>query len=219
MGLFSGITDIFSGGGSSGYGDMQGQIQKAIQQMSEKYAQGREGYSPYTEAGTNALSKYSDFANRFSDPSKFYSDTMSGWDMSPAGQMNQKYGLKAMNQSAAASGMLGSPSQQEQVGQFMDNLVNTDQQNYLNNILGIGNQYMGAQGNLMNQGFNAQNAMNQSFMGEGNALANLYNSMGQAQLQQRMAEQGGLNDLLGGAFSLFSGTKTGQGAMDWFSGL
>lgn len=205
MGLFDSVTDLFSGGGQSGYGKMQGQIQNGINSINQNYSQGRDALNPYQQAGTNALGQYQNWANGMKDPTQYYNNIMQNWQMSPAAQMNAQYGQKAMNQGAAAGGMVGSPSQQEQLGQYMNNLVNTDQQQYFNNINGVNNQYGAAQGNMMNQGFNAANGMNNSFMNQGNALAGLYNNMGQAQLQQQIARGTGINNMIGMGVNALAG--------------
>lgn len=216
MALFDSITNLFSGGGQSGYGDMQNEIQKAQDSLNKYYSQGQQGMNPYAQAGTNALNNYQNFYQGMADPQAYYNKVMSGWSMSPGAQMNEKYGTKAMNQAAAASGIIGNPGQQEQVGQYMNNLVDTDQQNYLNNVLGIGKQYGDAEGNLMNQGYNSSNALLNSFMGQGNMNANLYGQMGQSQLQQQMARGGGINDILGMGIDAFGSSGMGKQFMNWW---
>lgn len=216
MGLFDSVTDVLSGGGQSGYGDMQAEIQKAIAAINEKYGQGQAQMNPYAEAGKQAMGNYQNFYDQMSDPGAYYKKVMSEWEMSPAAQMNMKYGNKAMNQAAAAGGTVGTPGQQMQIGRFMNELVNTDQQNYLQNQLGIGDKYGNAQGTLMNQGFNAGNALMNSYMNQGNMLANAYGSNGQAQLQQQMARGGGVNDFLGMAGNAFMGSGTGKQFANWW---
>jgi len=219
MGLFDSVTDSISGGAQSGYGDMQGEIQKGIDSVNSNYDQGRAYLEPYNEAGKNALNNYEDFYSQYADPGDWYNKTMSNWEMSPAAKMNQEYGLKAMNQAAAAGGTVGTPAQQMGVGKYMNDLVKGDQQNYLNNILGIGDKYGSAQGALMGQGYNSSNALLSSYMNQGNKIADLYGNMGVAKMQQSMAQGGGMNDLLGLGFDAFAGTNTGKNALNWFAGL
>lgn len=216
MGLFDSVSNLFGGGGQKGYGDMQGQIQNGINSINQNYGQGRDALNPYQQAGTNALGNYQNWAQNMQNPTDYYNNIMKNYNMSPAAQMNAQYGQKAMNQAAAAGGMVGSPSQQEQIGRFMNNLVNTDQQQYFNNINGINNQYGAAQGNLMGQGYGAANGINNSYMGQGNALAGLYNNMGQAQLQQQMAQANGINNMIGMGVNGFLGSGMGKEFSDWW---
>lgn len=206
MGLFDSITNLISGGAEGGYGDMQAEIEKAIQALQGNYDQGRAAYQPWATAGTNALANLNQYYGKMADPQAYYKQVMSGWNMSPAAQMQAQYGQKAMNQSAAAGGTVGTPAQQEGVARFMQNLVSGDQQQYLDNVMGIGNNYAAGEGNIMNTGYNAAGNIANSYFNQGNSIAGLYGNMGQAQLQQDMARGGAINDLLGGAYS-FANSK------------
>lgn len=185
--------------GQHGAHQMQNQIQNGMNNMKQYSDQGLSYLQPYNQAGQDALGKYQDFNKQFSDPSQAYNKIMGQYQMTPTAQFQMQQMQNQMNNSAANSGTMGSPEQQKQMMQFAQGLTSQDQQQYLNNIMGMGNQYESNLGNLMGVGLNAGMGMNQNRMMLGDSIANMYQNMGMAGMNGSQAMGAGLGGLLGGA--------------------
>lgn len=201
MGLFSGISNLLGGGAP----DMSGIINQGRQALGQQYDQGLGYLNPYMQAGQNAMGGYQNFLNQYGDPTHMYNDIMSHYSMSPGAQFQMQQGTQAANAAAAANGMLGSGAEQKALMQYGQGIANQDQQQYLNNILGMGNTYLNGMGNLMGQGFGAANAANQNRMGYGNALGQLYGGQAQAQAYGQQNLLGNIGNIISGGIGLFSG--------------
>lgn len=202
--MFGGIMDVLGGGGDSGYGDIQNQLQKAMDAIKDSYSKGRAGYDPYAQAGTGAIGNYQNSLNQMSDPFGYADKIGQNYQQSAQAKNNINAITSSMNNAAAASGMAGTPAMQEALAGKVNDISNADQQQYFNNIMGVNNQYQQGQNNMMGYGMNAQNGINQNYMGEGNALAGLYGDMGNAQLGQQQSKAGAWGNLIGGGAGLIS---------------
>lgn len=159
-------------------------------------------FNPYIQAGQSAMGQLQgQYGNLLSNPMQMYNSVASGYHQSPGFQWQLGQGTNAINNAAAAGGMLGSPQHQQQAGQMATGLANQDYYNYLNGALGSaqGMYGMGLEGlqgintmgynasdqlagglanSLMNQGnlaFSGQAAQNQS---QGQAWGNLFGGLG-----------------------------------------
>ena len=146
------------------------------------------------------------------DPQAFYQKMMSGYAMSPQAQMQQQQAIKSANQAAAASGMLGGGAEQKALADYSQQLSARDQQQWLQNMMGINTQYLGGLQDLMQRGFGAGQQMGGWTMGAGQDIGSLQNAIGQAQMGGDMAGMQGIGQLLG----LLTGGVTSS---DWFKKL
>ena len=108
--------------------------------------------------------------------------------------------MNAANQAAAAGGMLGTPSHQNQAMTQSQNIANQDYWQYVNHLTGLYNQGLGVAGDVNKMGYNASSAIASDlarFMGAEMGLA------GQsANYQNQMMNSlfGGVGSMLGGIF-------------------
>ena len=135
------------------------------QQWADK-AQGVQ--QPYLNAGVGAIGDYQKWLQGQQDPSKFINNLMGGYQESPYAQYMQQQSMRAGQNAASASGMMGSTPMMEQLQQNAGNIASGDMNQWLQNVLGINTQYGQGQQNLMQGGQNAANS-----------LTNMYQQMGQ----------------------------------------
>ena len=114
---------------------------------------------------------------------------------SPYAQYLQKQSLRAGQNAASASGLSGSTPLMQQLQQNAGNIASKDQNDWLQNVLGINTQYGQGQNNLMTGGQNAANALT-------NMNAQMGQQMGQAAYGQQAGKQQDRFNILGGIGNL-----------------
>lgn len=164
------------------FGDSGKPYDKAMQQYQEWMNKAQAAQQPYSDAGTGAIGKYQDWLASQQDPSQFINDQMKNYSTSPYAQYMQKQSMNAGQNAASASGLMGSTPMMQQLQQNAGNIASADQNQWLQNVLGINTQYGQGQQNLMQGG---QNAANQ--------LSNMYNNMGNNMGQAAYGKQAGKN--------------------------
>lgn len=197
-----GVFDVFSGGGSSGYSDIQAQLQKAMEEMRNDYAQGRGALAPWQQAGQGQIPAYEKAVGEMANPFDWMDQIAGHYTQSQTAKNNINAITQAMNNAAAASGMAGTPAVQQALAGKVNDIVNADQDSYFQKIYNLRNQFLNGSNNLMGYGFNAANGINNNYMNEGNAMAGLYGDMGNAQYGQRQANAGGWGNVISAGANL-----------------
>jgi hypothetical protein len=130
------------------------------------------------------------------DPSGFINKLMGGYQESPYAQNLQRQSRQAGTNAASASGLIGSTPFAQQMQQNAGNIASQDQNQWLQNVLGINSQYGQGQAGLMQQG-----------QGAANSLTDLLNQYMQNKAQmaygQESANQGQTGSLFSGLAGLF----------------
>ncbi len=119
-------------------------------------------YSPWVNAGQNALSGMNQYQYRgdqagnelmdqygqmINNPSGLINRLGSGFQQSPGYAFQTSQALDAANRAAAAGGMAGSPEEQQQIAGVTNQLANQDYYNYLNHSQSLyGQGIQGLQG-------------------------------------------------------------------------
>ncbi len=168
---------------------------KARDEYKKYMNKGLDEYAPYANAGRNALGNYQNFLNPMQDPNKYFNDIMSKYQESPYAHFQQNEAMNAGNNAASASGMLGSTAHSNANMAMSRNLSSQDMQQYLQNILGIGNTYMGGQQNLMNQGFNAAGARANMYQGGAQYMGDTKGSAAAANQKSLIEGLSGIGDM------------------------
>jgi len=195
-GVVSGITDIM--GGQEASEDLQKSLQQSMA-LQKQYLGQAQGYmQPFYGAGQDALKQLQGMFSQMQDPQKFYQQMMSGYQTSPQAQLQMSQAQKAANQSAAASGMLGSGAEQKGLAGYAQQLTSADQQQWLNNMMGIHSQAIQGLGGLEQQGFGAGGQMGGWGMKTGSNLSDLMQQMGMAQAQGDKSMWSGIGEIAGG---------------------
>ncbi len=168
---------------------------KAMEQYQKYMQMGQNTQQPYLNAGTGAIGDYQKWLEGQKDPSGFINNLMGNYQESPYAHMLQQQAMNAGNNSASASGMLGSSALMNQQMQNAGQIASGDMNSWLQNVLGINNQYGQGQNNLMQGGQSAANS-----------LTDMYNKMGQQMGDAAYGKEAGKkNDFwsaLGGGLSM-----------------
>jgi len=177
-------SSMFGSGAGSFLGGMFGDSGKpydAAMQQYQQWANKAEGaQSPYLNAGKGAIGDYQQWLQGQKDPSGFINNLMGGYQESPYAKYLQQQSMNAGQNAASASGLMGSTPMLQQMQQNAGNIASQDQNQWLQNVLGINTQYGQGQNNLMTGGQNAANS-----------LTNLYNQMGQNMGQAAYGKEAG----------------------------
>ena len=181
--IFNGLQNIF---GRDPYKDAFKQYQK--------YAQQGIGYhQPYYDAGKNALGGLQDWLGGMKDPSEFINKMMGQYKESPYAHNLQQQAMRAGQNMGSASGMTGSSPLMMQMQQNAGNIASQDQNQWLQNVLGINSQY--------GQGLGGLAGMGQGAAGQ---MSDIMDRLGQAAGGSRyggdVRRQRGWSDIIGGIF-------------------
>jgi hypothetical protein len=172
---FDPIGALSGAGGLLGglFSDSSKPYDAAMNQYQDWSTRAQNTQQPYLNAGQGAISDYQKWLAGQQNPSQFINNLMGQYQESPYSQYLQKQSLRAGTNAASASGLSGSTPLLQQLQQNSRNIGSQDQNQWLQNILGINTQYGQGQNNLMNSGQTAANS-----------LTGLYNNIG-----KQMAEQ------------------------------
>lgn len=178
MGFLDSVIDKFHGGGKAAGADALAEgLGQSRRDLQPYYEGGLQDYQRYRKdiAGMgDMLSQYGNPMDQFwrdasMNPDDFYDSIMGGYQESNMAKYQQEAAMRAANNGASASGMMGSGAyydtlqqnaadiSQRDMQQFFDNMMNTRQAQYGygQNFQGQQDQYRRAMGGLADTGFNA----------------------------------------------------------------
>jgi len=164
------------------FGNSRKPYDAAMQQYQQYGQQAQQAQQPYQQAGQGAIGDYQKWLQGQQDPSQFINDQMANYQESPYAQYLQQQAMRAGQNAASADGTMGSTPMMQQMQQNAGNIASQDQNQWLQNVLGINSQYGQGQQNLMTGG---QNAANQ--------LSNMNMNMGQRMGEAAYGQQAGKN--------------------------
>lgn len=154
--------------------------------------------APFYGAGAGAIPAYQQWLQGQKDPSQFINSLMGNYSESQGAHNKQQAMMNAGNNYGSANGLSGSSALAQQMQQNAGQISSEDMNQWLQNVLGINNQYGEGQQHLMNMGQNSANS-----------LTNLYNSMGErmgnAAFGKEAGRQQDKGDMWGGAFNMLGG--------------
>lgn len=168
MAFDAGMFGSGAGGFLGGlFGDSGKPYDKAMEQYQKYMQMGQGVQQPYLDAGKQGLGNYQEWLDKQKDPSGFINGLMGNYQESPYAHMLQQQAMNAGNNSASASGMMGSSALMQQQMQNAGQIASGDMNSWLQNVLGINSQYGEGQKDLKNGGQSAANS-----------LTDMYNQMG-----------------------------------------
>jgi hypothetical protein len=165
-GIGAGIGGMFAGGGHDPYQAAAGYFDK-IPSTIQPY------FQPYINAGQQALPQLqSHYGNLLNDPTHMMNQIGAGYQQSPGYQFQMNQGMNAVNNAAAAGGMLGTPSHEFDAASMASGLANQDYYNYINHGLQQYQTGLAGTENLNQTGYNASDnlagALANNLMTQGN---------------------------------------------------
>ncbi len=192
MGLFDGLGGILGGM----FGQSSKPYDKAMEQY-QKYGNMAAGaQQPYASAGQGAIGDYQKWLQGQKDPTAFINNAMNGYQESPYAKYQQQQAMNAGTNFGSANGLSGSTPLLQQMQQNAGGIASADQNQWLQNVLGINTQYGQGQQNLMQGG-----------QGAANQLSNIFGNMGTQMGEGAYGKQAGKNqdfwNMIGGVGSLF----------------
>lgn len=208
-----GIVDtLFGGGGGKGSEDLEKYIKSGMAERTHGEERAEQAFSPYM--GNPRLQEhYEQELGRQSNPQEYYNSLFSGYQQSPFAKAQTEAGMNSIQHSLAAQGMHGSGQELMDLQKNAQNISSADQQQYLNNLLGIRGDYMNRMGNLQSQEsehqYGARGQIGNWRYGLGNQLGEDYGAMGKARANQDQQRAGGLQGLFG---------TLGRGALGYMTG-
>lgn len=213
MGLFNFVTDLLSGGGYGAAKDVRKGLEKAGTTESDFLNYLKQQFGPYMQAGQQALGEYYPAIEEMRNPQEFYAQMMEGYEQSPAAQMAIEEGTRAATQGAAASGGLGGGQLLKDLQGYGQKLSAADQQQWLNNMMGIRSGYTGGLQNLMTGGQQALSTFAPTGTALTGDLASILGQTGIAQGQQNIAGYKPYMDWLSKGMSMVGGAASGAGGL------
>jgi hypothetical protein len=128
---------------------------------------------PFYNAGTGAIPQYQQYLQQMSNPTGFVNNIMSQYQQSPWAKFQQQEAQKANNNMASAAGLIGSTPWQRSGEDYARNISSQDQNQFLQNVLGVNTNYGAGLNNLLNYGANSGNQMSNIYGQQAGANANL----------------------------------------------
>lgn len=193
---------IFGSGLGGMLGGLFGNSGKPYDKSMEQYqqwmnkAQGIQ--QPFLDAGNQGMGNYQNWLSGMKDPSQFINGMMDNYQQSPYTQFMQQQAQNAGINSGSASGLSGSSALAQQMQQNAANISQQGLDSWLQNVLGINNQYGQGQQNMMGVGQNAANSLTNMFNQMGQ-------NMGQAAYGQESGKQNDLWNTIGGGLGMLTG--------------
>lgn len=195
-------SSMFQGGLGSFLGGLFGNSGKPYEDAMKQYQQwaqqSQQTQQPYLNAGTGAIGDYQNWLQSQQDPSQFINDQMQNYQTSDYAKNLQQQAMNAGQNAASASGLMGSTPMMQQLQNNAGQIASADQNQWLQDVLGINTQYGEGQNNLMTGGQKSANS-----------LTNMYNQMGQQMGNMAYGQQAGKNqdfwNTMGGGLGMLGG--------------
>ncbi|MFA6080761.1 MAG: hypothetical protein WC753_04795 [Candidatus Gracilibacteria bacterium] len=157
-------------------------------------------FDPYISAGKDAMGQVQgQYGNLINDPNAMYNKLGSGYQQSPGYQWQVGQGMNAVNNAAAAGGMLGTPQHQQNAAQMTQGIANQDFNNYLGHMLGLYGSGLSGMSGINQMGYNASTGLagllGSNLMNQGNMAISSQAAQNQSQGSQFGNIIGGLGTL------------------------
>lgn len=162
-------------------------MQQGADTINGMYSEAKGNLSPYMDMGRRGNSGLMGLMN---DPNSIADSSAYKWRMSQ--------GMGALDNSAAARGMLFSGAHSKDAMNYGQGLASQEYDNEWNRMMG-----------LSTMGQNSAMGLGQLGANAGNSLANLYSGMGNARGSSFAAQGQNNANMLGGLAGMFSGMKLG----------
>ena len=133
-------------------GDNKNPFDEAMNQYKQYGQNAEEAQNPFYTAGTGAIGDYQSWLKNMKDPAGFLNNLTSQYHESPYAKYQQNQATRAAQNVGSASGLTGSTPLMLQAQENAANISSQDQNQWLQNALGINTQYGQGQQNLMQGG-------------------------------------------------------------------
>jgi hypothetical protein len=153
MGLFNSVDEFF-------FGKKRNPAEEANQYIKQIPGAVKQYYQPYMEAGQRQLPGLEEqYGQLMNNPGQRFNEIGSSFQQSPGFQFALNQALDAANRSAAAGGMAGTPSSQQNAMQLATQLGLQDYYNYMGGATDLYKMGLGGGHQLYSQGQQASSSM------------------------------------------------------------
>lgn len=195
-GMTGGLQQILSGI----FGRSGAPYQAGMNEMSKYFGQAREAQNPFYNAGTAAIPKYQDWLLKMQDPTKFVNDISSQYSESPFARTLQDSSIRANTNAASMGGLsngmggagIGSTPMTQFAQQNAHDISSQDQNQWLQNILGVNTQYGAGQKGMIDTGQHSADMISQ-------LMAQLGMGMAQGAYGKRAGQETDKMNIINGA--------------------
>ena len=197
-GIGGGLLGGFTGGSASD------PYKKGMEEYEKWIGQARDVQNPFLQFGQNAMPGYEQWLGGMKDPSSFIKNLMGQYQQSPFAQFQQEQAMRAAQNMGSASGLTGSTPLTQFAQQNARDISSQDMNQWLQNVLGINEQY--------GKGLFGQMGMGQH---AADMLSNMYGQAGQDMASGAFGENAGhMADRNRMLYGLFNAGKSFFGS-DW----
>lgn len=189
----SGLGGFFGGM----FGNSGKPYEDAMQQYQDYMNKGQAVQQPYADAGKGALGEYQTWLQGQKDPAKFVNDQMGNYHESEWAKNMQQQSMNAGQNAASASGLMGSTPLMQQLQQNAGNITSQDQNQWLQNVLGVNKQYGEGQNNLVNGGRESANKLTDMYNNYGGKMGEQAYNKGAAKQNNFWNTVGGIGSIIG----------------------
>jgi hypothetical protein len=189
--------------GNNSFDEYANYMNQGIGTIDDYYNKASGFMSPYRDAGGRGLNGYENMLAKYQDPTKYYNDVASSYQMSPGAQFRMNTGMDAVRNAMAAQGLGGSGQEGRELTNYTQGVINQDMNSYIDRVFGVGQTGLQGYGNLSGLGFNAANASGNYAMGAAGDIAGMQSAMGQAASAQANNDNRNLWGGLGSAAASF----------------
>jgi hypothetical protein len=186
--------------------------EKAMPYLEQIGPMAQEHYNPYIQQGQQyGESLGNAYSNMAANPADFINQLMGQYTPSEGFKTKQDMMSKAMRNTSAAGGYIGTEADQIRQAQLVQGLLGEDMQNWLSNVLGVQGQGLAGQQGLYNLGYDATQHLTDALGGQLASQGTLA-FQGQQQKNQWKSDllKGGIG-ALGGYFGMGNmGSQLGQ---------
>lgn len=162
------LSGLFGGGKSNS------PMNAAMPYLNQIPGVAHQGFDPYVNAGLDASGRTKDiYESLMTDPTAFINKLMEGYQPSEGYQFQKDQLTKELGNTAAMGGVAGTPMDQMNQGQGVQNLLSGDMQQFLQTVLGAFNTGLGGEENIATRGFDASKNLTDMLGGSLNQKAGL----------------------------------------------
>ncbi len=138
----------------------------------EKYYNQGQGYlDPYNQNGQNMFGKLMNQSNELGDPAALQAKWSQGYSESPYAQQLTNNATQAGMDAASSMGMMGSSPAIQNIQTSSGNIMQSDRQQYMNDLMDKYMKSVGINQGVYNTGAGAAGQMSQNAMSQGQGMA------------------------------------------------
>lgn len=177
-------------GGLFGHSDRP--YKDAMKQYQDYMGKAEGTQNPFLDFGKRAMPGYEQWLGGMKDPSQFINKLTSGYQESPYAKYQQEQALRASGNAGAAGGLGGSTPMAQFNQQQAQGIASKDMNQWLQNVLGVNQQYGQGLFGQMGMGQHAADILSQMYGQMGQNMGGLAYGAGAGRNQDIMSILGGL---------------------------